>query len=103
LFEQPTDVIARSDYNQFTVILSRETKDKAYKDMEAIREAIAELKFITPTKVSVQITVCGGFYIKPNNVALNNAIVEAKNILEFAKKGAKNRISQKRDMEGVSI
>lgn len=103
LFEQPTDVIARSDYNQFTVILSRETKDKAYKDMEAIREAISELKFVTQTKVPVQITVSGGFYIKPNNVVLNNAIAEAKKILAFAKQGGSNRISQKRDMEGVQI
>jgi len=103
LFEQPTDVIARTDYNQFTVVFSRESKEKAYKDMEALREAISELKFVTQTKVPVQITVSGGFYIKANNVALNNAIEEAKKILEFAKQGGKNRISQKRDMEGVHI
>ena len=103
LFEQPTDVIARTDYNQFTVVLSRETREKAYKDMEAIREAISELKFVTQTKVPVQITVCGGFFIKPNNVVLANAISEAKKILEFAKSGGPNRISQKRDMEGVQI
>jgi diguanylate cyclase (GGDEF)-like protein len=103
LFEQATDVIARTDYNQFTVILSRETKDKAYKDMETIREAIAELKFVTPTKVPVQITVSGGFFIKPNNVVLANAMEEAKKILRFAQQGEPNRIAQKRDMEGVHI
>ncbi|MCW8839004.1 MAG: GGDEF domain-containing protein [Thiovulaceae bacterium] len=103
LFEQPTDVIARTDYNQFTVILSRDTKEKAFKDMEAIREAISELKFVTQTKVPVQITVCGGFFIKPNNVVLNNALIEAKKILKFAQEGASNRISQKRDMESVNI
>jgi diguanylate cyclase (GGDEF)-like protein len=103
LFQQPTDVIGRTDYNQFTVVLSRETKDKAYKDMEAIREAIAELKFATQTKVAVQITVSGGFYIKPNNVVLANAMEEAKKILRFTQSGEKNRICQKRDMEGVQI
>ncbi len=103
LFELPTDVIARTDYNQFTVILSRETKEKAFKDMESIREAISELKFVTQTKVPVQITVSGGFFIKPNNLVLNNAIIEAKKILEFAKQDGKNRIFQKRDMEGVHI
>ncbi len=103
LFAQPTDVIGRTDYNQFTVILSRESKDRAYKDMEAIREAIAELKFVTQTKVAIQITVSGGFYIKPNNVVLSNAIEEAKNILAFTQSGEKNRICQKRDMEGVQI
>jgi PleD family two-component response regulator len=96
-------VIGRTDYNQFTVVLSRETKDKAYKDMEAIREAIAELKFATQTKVAVQITVSGGFYIKPNNVVLANAMEEAKKILRFTQSGEKNRICQKRDMEGVQI
>jgi len=103
LFQQPTDVIGRTDYNQFTVILSRETKEKAYKDMEVIREAISELKFVTDSKVAIQITVSGGFYIKPNNVVLANAMQEAKKILVFTQSGEKNRICQKRDMEGVHI
>ena len=103
LFEQAADVIARTDYNQFTIILSRDSKVKAFKDMEAIREAIAELKFVTQTKVPVQITVSGGFYIKPNNVVLNNAIAEAKKILLHAKESGSNTISQKKDVDGVNI
>ena len=50
-----------------------------------MRQSIAELKFATATKVPITITVSGGFYIKPNNVSLSNAILETKAILEFAK------------------
>jgi len=103
LFEQATDVIARTDYNQFTVVLSRDSKEKAFKDMQTIREAIAELKFATQTKVPVQITVSGGFIIKPNNLTLSNAMIQAKKILSFAQTDQTNRILQQRDMEGVKI
>lgn len=94
----------REELTIISSLLSSHAKaEKAYKDMEAIREAIAELKFVSPTKVPVQITVTGGFMIKPNNVVLANAMEEAKKILRFAQSGDKNRIAQKRDMEGVNI
>ena len=103
MYEQATDVIARSDYNEFTVILSRKSKEKAYKEIDQIRQSIAELKFVSTTKTPVTITVSGGFYIKPNNESLSNAILETKSILDFAKHNSGNKISQKKDMTGVKI
>jgi len=98
LFEQVSDVIARSDYNQFTIIISRKTKEQAFKEIDSIRQSISELKFVAPTQVAIQITVSGGFCIKPNNIALNSSMDDAKTVLEFAKKQGKNKIYQKRDM-----
>jgi len=103
LYEQATDVIARSDYNQFTIILSRLTKEQAFKEIDIIRQSISELKFVTQDREAVQITVSGGFFIKPNNLTLNDSLDEAKNILEFAKTQDNNKIYQKRDIAGVSI
>ncbi len=98
LHEQPADVIARSDYNQFTIVLSRPTKEQAYKEVELIRESISELKFNIPNYGQTQITVSGGFVIKPTNTTLEEALKQAKEILEYAKSLGKNKILQVRDL-----
>jgi len=98
LHEQPVDVIARTDYNQFTLILSRSSKEQAFKDNELIRQSIEELKFNVPNKGPVVITVSGGFIIKPNNTNLEEAGRQAKEILAYAKSTGTNRILQTRDM-----
>jgi diguanylate cyclase (GGDEF)-like protein len=98
LHQQPVDVIARTDYNQFAVILSRSSKEHSFKDVELIRESIAELKFNIPNKGASQITVSGGFIIKPNNTSLEEAIKQAKEILHYAQSLGTNKIMQTRDL-----
>ena len=98
LHEQATDVIARTDYNQFTIILSRVSKEQSYKDIDILRQSISELKFNVPNKGSTNITVSGGFIIKPNNTHLEETIKNAKEILEFAQNNGRNKISQTRDI-----
>lgn len=98
LHEQPVDVIARTDYNQFTVILSRASKEQAFKEIDLIRESISELKFNIPDVGPVTISVSGGFVIKPNNTSLEEAMKQAKEILEYAKSTGKNKIFQVRDL-----
>ncbi len=78
LFEQATDVVARTDYNQFTLIISRPTKEQCFKELELIRQSISEIKFKLPNGEYVNITVSGGFIIKPTNKMLNDAIKQAK-------------------------
>jgi diguanylate cyclase (GGDEF)-like protein len=98
LHEQATDVIARTDYNQFTVILSRASKEQSFKDVDIIRQSISEIKFKVPGGDSTTITTSGGFIIKPNNLHLDEAIRKAKEVLIHAKKNGKNTISQIRDL-----
>ncbi len=98
LHEQATDVIARTDYNQFTIILSRVSKEQSFKDVDIIRQSISEIKFKAPGESSITITVSGGFVIKPNNQHLDEALRQAKEILIHAKKSGKNSISQVRDI-----
>ena len=98
LHEQPVDVIARTDYNQFTLILSRPSKEQSFKDVELIRQSIGELKFNVPEKGPVNITVSGGFIIKPNNTHLDEAMKQAKEILQYAKTTGTNRVLQTRDL-----
>lgn len=98
LHEQPVDVISRTDYNQFTIVLSRTSKEQAYKEIDLIRESISELKFNIPDVGAVTISVSGGFVVKPNNTSLEEAMKQAKEILEYAKSTGKNKIFQVRDL-----
>jgi len=103
LYEQPVDVIARTDYNQFTVILSRSSKEQTFKDAELIRESIAELKFNLADKGQVKITISGGHIIKPSNTSLEEALKQAKDILSYAKSSGKNKILQMRDIAHLEV
>jgi len=98
LHEQAVDVIARTDYNQFTLIFSRVSKEQSFKDVDLIRQSIEELKFNVANKGPVTITVSGGFIIKPNNTHLDEASRQAKEILQYAKTTGTNRILQTRDL-----
>lgn len=98
LHEQPTDIVARTDYNQFTVILSRTTKKQSYLDLDVIRQSIAEIKFNTPTKGPVNISISGGCIVKATSVTLDDAIIKAKEVLGHAKSRGGNRISQTQDL-----
>jgi len=98
LHEQPADIIARTGYNQFTLIFARETKEQAFKEIDLLRESIAELKFNIPNHGAVQITVSGAFVIKPNNSSIEEALKQANEILEYAKSIGKNKILQRRDL-----
>jgi len=98
LHEQATDVIARTEFNQFTLIFSRASKEQLFKDIDIIRQSVSEIKFTTPNRQSVQITLSGGFAIKPNNASLDDAIKKAKEILKHAQKNGGNRVSQIKDI-----
>jgi len=103
LHEQPVDVIARTDYNQFTIILSRPSKEQAFKEVDLIRAGISELKFNIPETGPVSITVSGGFIVKPNNTSLEEGIRQAKEILNYAKSIGKNKLLQVKDLAQKEI
>jgi diguanylate cyclase (GGDEF)-like protein len=98
LHQQAADVVARTDYNQFTVILSRQSKDQSFKDAEEIRKSISELKISTPELGDIEITLSGGHVIKPNNTTLEEAIRQAKKVLLHSQKTGTNKISQVKDV-----
>ncbi|MDT8338963.1 MAG: diguanylate cyclase [Sulfurimonas sp.] len=98
LHKQSADVIARTDYNQFTVVLSRESKELSYKDADIIRQSVSELKLTSPELGPIEIKLSGGFVIKPNHVSLEEAIKQAKKVLDYAKETGGDKISQIKDL-----
>ncbi|MEA1892118.1 MAG: GGDEF domain-containing protein [Campylobacterota bacterium] len=103
LHEQATDVIARTDYNQFTVVLSRASKKQSFKDVDIIRQSIAEIKLKEPGGDSLIITTSGGFVIKPNNQSLEDAIKEAGRVLKYAKENNRNSVAQVSDLANDNL
>jgi len=101
LHEQATDVIARTDYNQFTVILSRPSKEQSFKDIDIIRQSISEIKFKEPGGKPITITVSGGYMVKPANQSIEEALKIAKEVLHAAKKSGKNSIFQTKDLNKI--
>lgn len=98
LHQQATDVIARTEYNQFTVILSRPSKEQLFKDADSMRQGITELQVSSAELGEIALTLCGGHVIKPKNLSLEEAIRQAKKILLHAQKDGKNRIFQVKDV-----
>lgn len=94
LHEQATDVIAITNNNQFVVVFSRQKKEESFKEMDIIRQSISELNF----NREVKITISGGYIIKPNNINLEEAIRQAKDVMYYAQKVGGNRISQIKDV-----
>jgi len=103
LHAQAIDVVSRTGYNQFTIILSRSTKEQAFKDVEKIQQSISELKFTTPSQTTTKITVSGGFVVKQYNSSLKEAIKQAKEILTYAQSIGRNKILQSRDFAHKEI
>lgn len=95
----PVDIIARSAYNQFTLILLRDTKEIAYKEMEEIQENVSEMKVKLEEKGLTKITLSGGFMVKPPNMTFEESINIAKTTLEHAKKGDGNKLSKEKDVK----
>ncbi len=98
LHQQVTDVIARTEYNQFTIIFSRSNKEQLFKEIDAIRQSISELKLNSQELGDISITLSGGFVIKPNNLSLEESIRQAKKVLKHAQKNGENTISQIKDL-----
>lgn len=98
LHEQPTDVIGRTDYNQFTIVMTRSSKEKALKDIELIRQSISELKIKVPNVGAVVITMSGGFIIKPNNISLEESMKQSKELLAYAHSTGESMLAQSKDL-----
>ena len=97
LYEQHTDVLGRIDYDQFVLVLNRNTKDAVLNDCEQIRKSIEETKFRAPKGEAIKVTVSGGFVVKTPNKPLDQTIAQAKEILTAAISQGGNRIAQLRD------
>lgn len=98
LHEQPTDVLARIDYNRFAVIFSRRTVEDAFEECEKIRKAIEDTAFKIPKGDTIHLTVSGGLTIKDSTTPLEEAIEFTHEILTKGQGLKPNTIYQTKDV-----
>jgi len=99
LYEQPTDIIARSDFNQFTLILVRGTKKELISEVEKIQQNISELKFNIPNVGSINVTLSGGYVIKTTKMNFEEAFKICHKALNMVKSNGGDKLLQERDMK----
>jgi len=103
LYEQNTDIMARTAFNQFSIILSRPTKEQCFKEIEQIVQTLKEIKFKLPDDTYENIDLTAGFVIKIKSKSLDDSLKEALKILEFAKNNNEITIAQKRDLTDLEV
>lgn len=96
MYEQPLDVIAHLDNNNFVFVMSRNSKDSALSDAEKIVHSVHDSAFNT-AKGPIKVTLSGGILLKAPASALESSISDAHKIMEKAKESGGNRVAQLRE------
>lgn len=96
LYEQPMDVTAQLDTNEFVFVMSRNSKETALGDAEKIVHSVHDSMFNT-AKGAIKITLSGGFLLKPPTNTLETSIIDARKIADKAKESGGNRVAQLRE------
>ena len=98
LHEQPTDILARTDYSQFAIVFSRNSMDQAFQECEQIRQSVEETAFKVPQGSTIHLTVSGGLVQKSSNVSIEDTVEIARDILAKSKSIGPNAIRQPKDV-----
>jgi GGDEF domain-containing protein len=96
MYEQPFDVVAHIENNHFVFLMSRNSKDSAYKEAEKIIHSVQESSFVT-SQGPMKITLSGGFLLKPPSKSVDDTVQEAIQLIEKAKELGGNRVAQMRN------
>lgn len=98
LYQQPADIIGRTDYSQFTIIFSRNERDQALKDCRLIMSSVEETAFKSPDGENLALTLSAGFSPKLSNSTIDETIEQSKKVLIQAKEEGPNKLLQMKDM-----
>ncbi|MDP3265533.1 MAG: diguanylate cyclase [Sulfuricurvum sp.] len=96
MYEQPMDVIAHLDTNDFVFLMSRNSKDIALSDAEKIVHSVHDSAFNT-AKGPIKVTLSGGILLKTPASALESSILDARKVMDKAKESGGNRVAQLRE------
>ncbi len=97
LYEQHNDIAAIIEDSRFVLVLSRNSKEEGLEECEKVRQSIDETIFKIPQGEKVNITLSGGFIVKPHNKSIEASVIYAIEVLKKAQQKGKNRIAQLRD------
>ena len=98
LYEQATDIIARTDYSQFAIILSRKNHEQILKDCQSVMQNVKEASFKTPKGENINLTLCAGLAPKLAGSTIDETIDQAREALFRAKGRGPNTLLQTKDI-----
>ncbi len=96
MYEQPMDVVAQLDNNNFAFVMARNSKDTALSDAEKIIHSVHDSVFTT-SKGSIKVTLSGGILLKTPASSLESSIADAQKVTAKAKESGGNRVAQLRE------
>lgn len=96
MYEQPMDVVAQLDNNNFVFVMARNSKDIALSDAEKIVHSVHDSVFTT-SKGSIKVTLSGGILLKTPASSLEASIADAQKVTAKAKESGGNRVAQLRE------
>lgn len=97
MYAKTTDNIAIID-SFFVLVMIRSKKDSFIDEANKIVQTISELKFSFERFGTLDLTISGGLFYKPNHMLLDDSIKEAKRLLDLAKQSGGNRIARTEDL-----
>lgn len=97
MYAKATDNIAIID-SFFILVMVRSKKDNFIDEANKIIQTISELKFSFERFGTLNLTMSGGLFTKPNHMLLDDSIKEARKLLDLAKQSGGNRIAQTEDL-----
>lgn len=98
VYEQPTDIIARTDYSQFAVVFSRNTREQVLKETQDIMRSFDEARFKVPNGESIQLTLSAGVVPKLGKSTIDEVVEQAREVLSAAKEKGPNTLLESKDI-----
>jgi len=101
LHEQHTDILARTDYCEFTLVLSRANMSQILEECDNIRKSVEETAFKVPKGNTIHLTISGGLTQKSGQVSIEESVELARDVLAKAQRMGTNSIKQPKDVVSV--
>jgi diguanylate cyclase (GGDEF)-like protein len=98
VYEQPNDVIGRTEANEFAIAVSRPSRDKAIKDCKDIMASFAEARFRAPDGTQLEMTMSCAFIPKMGKSTLEELMEQGREVLAATQSRGPNILLERKDL-----
>jgi diguanylate cyclase (GGDEF)-like protein len=95
---ETTDIIAKTDYNQFTIILSRQSESQSIDDINTIHQSISEMKITNDELGDIILTISAGFMVKHKSISIDEVLEKTNQLMLHSRKKGGDMISYIKDL-----
>jgi len=95
---ETTDIVARTDKNQFTIILSRQSESQSIDDIKTIHQSISEMKITNDELGDIILTISAGFMVKHKSISIDEVLEKTNQLMLHSRKKGGDMISYIKDL-----